>query len=348
MARLATAHCIGQAGHKVTLFESGSRHPGRPQRIAPAQEVGVDDALERVAVRPEAIRIAYTRWSDMEKEYDAPYYDIHRADMHKLLFELAASIIQKVVHGHTNPAEPTGDAVYRAVVPADLLLQKPDLNARAKKEYSIVLAHPDDRSVESQTAEGSAAKVRADFADYEPGIRELLGFVKLALKWHLTDRHPLKTWIHPSCKVILLSDACHSWCPYRAQGVAMAIEDAAVLGNILSRRTHPAQLAPLLQAYQDVRLPRTAETQRHSCLNQETFRLPDGLEQEARDAQMRQAMEAELRMMRARGEPEALGGQDGERGPVCIAHGLGGAKVVARGGREDSWGVGVRQASGCS
>ena len=39
---------------------------------------------------------------------------------------------------------------------------------RGKKEYNVVLAHPDDGSVESWTAEGSADKMRADFADYEP------------------------------------------------------------------------------------------------------------------------------------------------------------------------------------
>lgn len=39
---------------------------------------------------------------------------------------------------------------------------------RAKKEFNIVLLHPDDNSVESWTAEGSADKMRADFADFEP------------------------------------------------------------------------------------------------------------------------------------------------------------------------------------
>ncbi len=75
----------------------------------------------------------------------------------------------------------------------------------------------------------------------------------------------------------------------------MAIEDAAVLGNLLSRLTSPTQLKPLLQAYEDLRLPRTAETQRQSRLNQKIFHLPDGPEQELRDADMRRAAEAELK-----------------------------------------------------
>ena len=81
----------------------------------------------------------------------------------------------------------------------------------------------------------------------------------------------------------------------------MAIEDAAVLGNLFSRLSHPSQIAPLLHAYQSLRLKRTADTQASSRLNQHIFHLPDGPEQEARDADMRAAMEAEFRMLR--GEP---------------------------------------------
>ncbi|RDX40070.1 FAD/NAD(P)-binding domain-containing protein [Lentinus brumalis] len=377
MGGLAAAHCLGKAGHKVTVFEAAAAigEVGAGIQVTPnvsrlLRRWGAGDALEAVGVRPEAIvlrryatgeRVGYTRWTDMEEKYGAPYYHIHRADLHKLLFDLAApfmtlrlqstvvsvdpdapsitlgsgevvqgdmivgadgvkSLLQRVVLGHTNPAEPTGDAVYRAIVPSHLLLADPELrelvdvpemtgwmgprrhimayNIRGKNEYNVVLAHPDDGSVESWTAEGSADKMRADFADYEPRVRKILSFVNSTLKWRLMDRKPLKTWIHPSYKVILLGDACHPMLPYRAQGAAMAIEDAAVLGNLLSHLSHPAQLKSLLQAYENLRLPRTAETQRQSRLNQTIFHLPDGPEQEQRDADMRKATEAELRRWR--------------------------------------------------
>jgi len=82
--------------------------------------------------------------------------------------------------------------------------------------------------------------------------------------------------------------------PYRAQGAAMSIEDGAVLGNLLSRISHISQLRSLLEAYQDLRLPRTEEAQRSSRLNQHIFHLPDGPEQRKRDANMRKAMALEL------------------------------------------------------
>ncbi|KAH9938896.1 FAD/NAD(P)-binding domain-containing protein [Epithele typhae] len=377
MGGLAAAHCLGKAGHRVTLLEAAAAigEVGAGIQVTPnlsrmLWRWGAGPTLEAVGVRPDAIvlrryatgeRIGYTSWKDMEARYGAPYYHVHRADLHKLLFDLAEpwmtlrlnaavvavdpetpsvtlqsgevitgdlvvgadgikSLCQQVVLGYTNPADPTGDAVYRAIVPSELLLNDPELrefvdvaemtgwmgprrhimayNIRSKKEYNIVLAHPDDGSVESWTAEGSADKMRAEFADYCPQMHKILGFVKSTLKWRLMDRKPLPTWIHPSYKVVLLGDACHPMLPYRAQGAAMAVEDAAVLGSLLSRLSSPSQLPVFLRAYEALRLPRTAETQNQSRLNQHTFHLPDGPAQEARDADMRAATARELERLR--------------------------------------------------
>ncbi|OCH87107.1 FAD/NAD-P-binding domain-containing protein [Obba rivulosa] len=387
MGGLAAAHCLAEAGHKITLLESAPEigEVGAGIQVSPNVSRllirwGIGDALEKVAVRPEAIvlrryatgeRVGYTRWGEKMEEYGAPYYHIHRADYHKLLYDLAApkmtlrldatvvavdpeapsvtlksgevvhgdlivgadgikSLVQTVVIGKVNPAEPTGDAAYRAVIPADLMLADPELKPfidtpemtgwmapgrhlmayciRAKREFNMVLLHPDDGSVESWSAEGSAEKMRKDFADFEPRVQKLLSSVQSTLKWRLMDRQPLETWVHPSGRVTLLGDACHPMLPYRAQGAAMAIEDAAVLGRLFSHIRDRSQMKPLLQAYQALRLQRTAETQASSRLNQKIFHLPDGPAQAARDASMRAAMDAELRMLEREreGKPAAL------------------------------------------
>jgi len=181
---------------------------------------------------------------------------------------------------------------------------------RRKEEYNLVLLHPDDGSVESWSAEGSAEKMRHDFVDFEPRVRRLLGLVRSTLKWRLMDRRPLKKWIHDSGRVILLGDACHPMLPYRAQGAAMAVEDAAVLGNLLSRITHISQLGPLLKAYEDLRLPRTSMVQESSRLNQHIFHLPDGPEQRERDENMRKAMALELAGKTAELQRESVGNQN--------------------------------------
>ncbi|CEL59936.1 hypothetical protein RSOLAG1IB_09220 [Rhizoctonia solani AG-1 IB] len=102
--------------------------------------------------------------------------------------------------------------------------------------------------------------------------------------------------------------------PYRAQGAAMAIEDAVVLGGLLSGIRAEDDLPGLLRAYQTLRLPRTAETQKSSKLNQFIFHLPDGPEQVARDAEMKMAMQWEKGLMSGQNK---TGGLQLEEGSSC-------------------------------
>ena len=74
----------------------------------------------------------------------------------------------------------------------------------------------------------------------------------------------------------------------------MTIEDATVLGNLLSRISHHSQLRPLLKAYQDLRLDRTVAAQESSRLNRVTYTLPDGPEQRERDEILRKATALEF------------------------------------------------------
>lgn len=91
----------------------------------------------------------------------------------------------------------------------------------------------------------------------------------------------------------------------------MAVEDAAVLGNLLSRIANIAELTPLLRGYEVIRHARTAATQADSRLNQKINHYHDGPEQEERDRQMRLAMEIELKKLRAeeRGEKIDFSGE---------------------------------------
>ncbi|EPQ57084.1 FAD/NAD P-binding domain-containing protein [Gloeophyllum trabeum ATCC 11539] len=371
---LAAAFCLGQAGHRITVLESapaigevGAGIQTTPNLTRLLIRWGLGPVLKEITVKPEALafhrwktgeRVAYTRWGDrMEKDHGSPYYHIHRADLHKLLFDLATpfmnlrlssrvvavdptiptvtlmsgeviktdliigadgikSLVREVVVGGPDKPVPTGDAAYRAIISTKPMIKDPLLKPlvdtpemcgwmgpdkhimayciRGKKEYNMVMIHPDDGSVESWTAEGSADKMRSHFIGWEPRVVKLLSHVKTALQWKLMDRAPLDTWVHSEGKVVLLGDACHPMLPYRAQGSAMAIEDGAVIGNLLSRLTDRSQVPALLQAYQALRHPRASATQASARLNQKIFHYHDGPEQEARDASMKQAMRAEL------------------------------------------------------
>lgn len=66
----------------------------------------------------------------------------------------------------------------------------------------------------------------------------------------------------------------------------MAIEDAAVLGTLLSHINSKAQLPQFVKAYEDLRIPRASAMQNASRLNQHYVHMEDGPEQEKRDAGM--------------------------------------------------------------
>ncbi|EUC59203.1 FAD/NAD(P)-binding domain protein [Rhizoctonia solani AG-3 Rhs1AP] len=376
---LACAFSLQKAGHSVVILEAarsigeiGAGIQVTPNLSRILIKWGLRDRLDKLAVVPQAIvfrsyktgvKVGGSVWgSKMEHDHDSPYYHVHRADLHRMLYELAEqagatirlastvksidpstpsltlsngetihcdlivgadgvkSAIREVVVGGPDRPRPTGDAAYRAIIPAEqmrgdpeleALLENPEMTAwmgpgrhimayciRGRNEYNMVLIHPDGRdgsapAVESWTAEGSIEEMRRDFSGWEPRIQKLIHLIPSTLKWLLADREPLEKWVHDSGRVVLLGDSCHPMLPYRAQGAAMAIEDAVVLGGLLSGISQLDDLPQLLRAYQGLRLPRTAESQKSARLNQFIFHLPDGPEQLARDADMRQAMEWE-------------------------------------------------------
>ncbi|KAJ7803670.1 hypothetical protein B0H14DRAFT_3091948 [Mycena olivaceomarginata] len=291
----------------------------------------------------------------MECEHGAPYYHLHRADLLNMLFEIAApymklqlgSRVQSIdakglsatltsghvlhadliigadgvksttrnnIHGVDDPL-PTGDSVYRAIIPTAEMVKDPILEPlvavpelsfwmgpakhvvgyciRAKTEYNLVLVCPDHSKsdkVDSWTAAGNVEQMQSIYVGWEPRVEKLLNLVKTTMTGQLVVRKPLTSWLDSTKRVALIGDACHPMLPYRAQGSAMAIEDAAVLGNIFSRLAHKEQIKPFLEAYQEIRSGRATSTQAASWSNRKIFHFPDGVEQEARDKSMKAAM----------------------------------------------------------
>ena len=66
--------------------------------------------------------------------------------------------------------------------------------------------------------------------------------------------------------ITIMGDAAHPMMPFMAQGAAMAIEDAVVLGRSLENVTNN-HVAAALGRYELARKARTAEVQRNSLAN---------------------------------------------------------------------------------
>jgi salicylate hydroxylase len=134
---------------------------------------------------------------------------------------------------------------------------------------------------ESWTEPGDPADVRAFFAGWHPQVRAILSALEETFVWGLFDRAPLPRW--SVNRVTLLGDACHPMLPFMAQGAAQAIEDAATLAAVLGKSD---DIVEGLRRYEALRLPRTAAIQSTAAGNKIRNHLPDGVEQQARDASM--------------------------------------------------------------
>lgn len=106
---------------------------------------------------------------------------------------------------------------------------------------------------------GATREIAARFSSWHEDVRALVGAAREWRKWPLVDLAPLPSWC--SGRVALLGDAAHPMLPFLAQGAAQAIEDAAMLGRLL---TPDGPIEPQLAAYSAARRPRANLIQRES------------------------------------------------------------------------------------
>jgi 2-polyprenyl-6-methoxyphenol hydroxylase-like FAD-dependent oxidoreductase len=134
---------------------------------------------------------------------------------------------------------------------------------------------------ESWTADGELADLRAEFAEWDARLDQLIAAAASTKRWAIYDRDPLASWT--SGRATLLGDAAHAMLPFFAQGAAQAVEDAAVLASCL-RGADRGSAPEALQRYEQLRRPRATRVQLLSRGREVQNHLADGPAQEARDA----------------------------------------------------------------
>jgi salicylate hydroxylase len=207
------------------------------------------------------------------------------------------SSVRAALFGAENPRF-TGCVAYRGLIPADRLR---DLGLEVTAQIwmgpgkhfvhyfvqnrrlvnFVAIVERDTWTRESWTDRGEVADALAAFDGWHPQVRGILEAVDETFVWALFDRAPLERW--SAGRVTLLGDACHPMLPFMAQGAAQAIEDGATLTACL---TEIADVPEALRRYESLRLPRATRVQALSMTNKTRFHLPDGPEQEQRDATM--------------------------------------------------------------
>ncbi|PIA95873.1 6-hydroxynicotinate 3-monooxygenase [Cercospora beticola] len=165
---------------------------------------------------------------------------------------------------------------------------------RAGSAFNLVLLRPDDLPTGTRTAEGDISEMRATFDDWDPTLKALISCIPSVLKWKLMHHEELETWVQGNA--VLLGDACHPTLPYQAQGAAMAVEDGAVLGYLLSvyqrdlqaedGKLHAEPITSVLKLYEKMRKRRTTLNVAGADQNRIFYHMHDGPEQQERDAEM--------------------------------------------------------------
>jgi salicylate hydroxylase len=150
----------------------------------------------------------------------------------------------------------------------------------------VAITPAGDWRSESWTENCEVAELMAEFAHWDSRVQRLIGSATQTTRWAIFDRAPLERWT--AGRVALMGDAAHAMLPFLAQGAAQCVEDGETLAACLAG-AEPEGVAAALQRYEALRRPRANEVLLGSRGREISNHLPDGAEQQARDARLAQS-----------------------------------------------------------
>ena len=150
---------------------------------------------------------------------------------------------------------------------------------RAGAEIAVVVVLDEPRPREGWGSEIANDDVLRKLAAFTPDLRAFLANGESWRAWSLYDPAPLPAW--SLGRLALSGDAAHPILPFLAQGGVMAIEDAVVLAEALTRT--PADPSTAFRAFEAARRRRVERVQAASRQNGVVFHLvgPMGLARNA-------------------------------------------------------------------
>jgi len=260
------------------------------QQALPAEQLRLGHRCRAVQQSDDGVTLTFTRRDGRET--------IERADV-----AIGADGIHSVLRESIAPAVDarfSGLCAFRCLVPA---AQAPAMARRpvqslwlgAQRHFVhypisggrlvnlVAIVPAGDWREESWTSEGHVPDLRAEFEGWDARVLQLIDAATDTRRWALVDRTPLPRWTDG--RLTLLGDAAHAMLPFFAQGAAQAVEDAEVLALCL-RAADRTTVTQALMRYDTQRRPRASQVQVMSRGRELRNHLPDGPEQEQRDAEL--------------------------------------------------------------
>ncbi|KAI9705156.1 MAG: hypothetical protein M1820_005303 [Bogoriella megaspora] len=371
LAGLSAAITTGLEGHRITVLEKAPRlqEVGAGLQVTPnatrlLKRWGVFDGLRRHAAAPSSLTVRrydgsvvlaqeHSFQEKMQERYDAPFWDLHRADLQAALVgranELGVEIIldsevididfsaatvtlkggesvrgdvllaadglwsrsRSLFMQKTVLPKPTGDLAWRIILNLEDLkdpelvewVSKPTVNfwigpyahvvgysVKGGKQFNLVLLSPDDLGKDLSRAEGNLDEMKKLFAAWDPVLMKFLNCVQSVDKWRLMHCPTLDHWRNYKGNFVMAGDACHPMLPYLAQGANSSLEDGAVLGRLLGHVSHTADIPHTTKLYEELRKERGRTIALETFKQRQAFHMPDGVEQQQRDAIFAAAM----------------------------------------------------------
>ncbi|KAH8680913.1 hypothetical protein BX600DRAFT_428890 [Xylariales sp. PMI_506] len=165
--------------------------------------------------------------------------------------------------------------------------------------YNLSTCQPDDNFAEATnvtyTTKGDKGAMKRVYADFCPLVQTMLELVPEGevCEWRLRSHKPLPQWTLGGAA--LLGDACHPTLPHLNQGAALAMEDAAVLAEVVARvhggGAEPEETARALRVYELLRKERATTLVDLAALSGRTLHLGEGKAREERDRLFRESKE---------------------------------------------------------
>ncbi|MBX3610327.1 MAG: FAD-dependent monooxygenase [Hydrogenophaga sp.] len=191
----------------------------------------------------------------------------------------------------TLPPQATGHIAYRGLIPAGALpeaLRTPRVQVwlgphlhvvhypvRRGEAFNVVAVAsgraPAALNAQSWSEPAAGIELQVALGSVHPALSAWLDAVSTWTRWVLHDRAPLNgPHAMASERIALLGDAAHPMRPYLAQGAAMALEDAWVLGRLVADPATP-DWPQRLARYAALRWARNAKVQSRSRRNGVVF-----------------------------------------------------------------------------